>query len=380
MNVKTFGEVKFNFHFDPIFDSPENSWMKEQTQEIADLLGSVIKQNAEINIQVKATLSGKGLYAIAGFNPLIFPLHQGLGLAHPPVRLNIVNIGEFDGYIDLDLIKANNESVNYQRVIVHELTHILGFEGMARLFDMDDNLRIGGFLLFDTFIFSQDGEPLIIRDGKITKVNLSFNPNGLVFACGENIRKRNEGDCVKLFNKRHYPNIGGNSFIHLDPKAYKGNIMNPGTDFVTYSFWNKYEVGIMEDLGYEIDFEEFCKVYADLHLNLMDYQEIDLAPNACPQNSLSWLLLRVDEYTAAPIECRDSDNFNKGDRLAIIRIEDRVPLVVAEIGNDGYGEGYIGDDFYRIVFEVLGGDEGVLRYDLYCIKVEKPTSSRYVFD
>lgn len=369
---EVFGEVKFNFHFDPIFDIPENSWMKQETQEAGELLGSVIKQNAQLNIKVKAVSYDDSSYAMAKNNVITFNAEQGLERAYASALLKIVTIGEYDANISINFNTINKNKNLYKTIIIHELTHVLGFSGSVKSLDREGSI-IKYFQLYDELISDQNEVPFIIREDGVAKVNPKFDSEGYVYICGKNIRKRNGGLCIRLFNKKHYIDILGESFVHMDPKKYARNIMIPVTGSKIFSFWNKYEVGIMEDLGYKIDFEEFCNIYAKLHLQPTEYREMNYKAQGCPQDELVFQFIECEEYKLAPTECLNS-NYDEKALFVLKRSKDQVPLITVQVGKDGSWEGYIKEDLYRLIFEVVKGVQGKLHYDLNCIKLENPIS------
>lgn len=118
-------------------------------------------------------------------------------------------------------------------------------------------------------------------------------------------KKRNKGQCVKLYNPKPYRK--GSSFSHLDTETYPRNLLNNVggvKNYKVYNIWNKYEIGIMEDLGYKIDWENYCKMvenelpkaYYTLIVNMNDVKgsacyfklkrSIDDFPQECSSNKL----------------------------------------------------------------------------------------------
>jgi len=275
----SFAEVRFDLRFingqKNEFNRNENEWMKKAVIEAATDLGRFIKQDAFVTIQVYsdpsclyaeaqvravAVGSDRNRYTAKVMDRILNNQFIGIqvGIARLWLRFLDLYTGElgdspsWEGSIRFNTHQFSDFK-RLKQVAMHELTHKLGFIS----FTIRDSRFDETYSDYDRLIVDKDGNPLLISSNENgdLKANPRFNHRGEIFSCGENSKKRNNGNCVKLYNPPAY--VPGGSVIHLDSGAYPKNIMthNGGN----YIAWNKYEIGILEDLGYEIDWTNYCK-------------------------------------------------------------------------------------------------------------------------
>lgn len=279
-------EVRFDLRFvdDPGkgFHAEGNAWMKKAVTEAADCLGKTIKQDAFVTIEVLAE-NTPTMYARA-WSPfkkiesvkaklITKTMNKILNNESPSLMETFDRLRargsdflagrqqRFEGLWEGEIAFNTDHFSDFhslKRSATHELTHSLGFLAYgAHIYAQDSDLPY--FIDFDQFITDGNGNKLLISEtmGNDLKPNPQFDRSAEIFACGPNIKKHNKGQCVKLYNPQVY--ASGASFSHLDTDTYPRNLLNHWGDKYKYDIWNKYEIGIMQDLGYEIDWENYCK-------------------------------------------------------------------------------------------------------------------------
>lgn len=264
-----YGEVHFNLRFtDPDgtgFNDFKNAWIKEAVEEGTEALGKCIKQNAFVTVEVCLSKQPDYLFGIADhsiahsevitdkeFNKSITKAMNKI-LKESNEEFNGVWEGRIKFNID-KVVQMGLDSRTIKAVTIHELTHALGFiKGFA---DNPNTVTNPDYSDFTRLITDLKGNPLIEDLPNNFKYNSNFDFKSNVYACGPNIKKRNDEKCVRLYNPINYS--PGSSFSHLDLNTYPRNLLGPAQRDNQYGHWNKYEIGIMEDLGYEIDWKNYC--------------------------------------------------------------------------------------------------------------------------
>lgn len=264
-----FAEVRFDLRFtDPEntgFKDPKNAWMIKAVQEGADLLGKCIEQNAFVTINVHSQSnnfadaesdyieeihSSQAKYITVAMDKILKGRSKFNGLWEGTIAFNT------EMFRDYDTLK---------KTTVHELTHILGFNSLSFA---PFNPKLGKhsiqpyFYDFDLLMVDKNNNPLVKENDYILNPNFDASLGSDLFACGTNIKKRNDGKCVKLYNPPTF--ASGASFTHLDIDTYPQNLLNYKNSPSKHPMWNKYEISIMEDLGYKIDFNNYCRIMEDL--------------------------------------------------------------------------------------------------------------------
>lgn len=299
-------EVRFDIRFtDPAgtgLNDPKNEWMKSAVTEGANTLGKSIKQNAFVAIDI---ISYKG-YAVspAYLRSIESPKSKFITKAMDKILKgdNSKFSGLFEGKIQLcpDMFSEYN---TLKRVVIHELTHALGFISIIGN-PNDSKSNYGKFYSpFDQLIEDSEGNSLIIDNRNDSKFNPNFNPSLDLFACGSNIKKHNNGECVKLYNPETFSS--GSSFSHLDTDTYLKNLLNHKGG--SYDIWNKYEIGIMEDLGYNIDWENYCKIVEN---ELFKSYALTVDMNAL-KNQNCYFVLKKLKNNDFPQECLTDETFHR---------------------------------------------------------------------
>lgn len=300
----SYSEVSFDFKFsDPKgvgFRAAGNEWMMEAVKEGANLVGKCIKQNGSVTINIFSFDNDKwyaGSQAVS----------KGIDGQEPKMissaMRKILNedTAQSDSY-ECNFRFNTNLFFEYHTlkgVFTHELTHALGFLGHQHAYN-----EIGqpfSFNDFDQFLEDESGNKLIIDEGWFGhdfKINPKFDPSSKKNLCGPNIKKYNEGNCLKI----------DDSYSHLDISKYPRNLMKPAN--LDYPFWNKYELGVMEDLGYQIDKDAYCKTVQNLRL---DTYNLTVNMDALQQTDSFFVLKRQTDY---PEECFPKEIFHESFSIA----------------------------------------------------------------
>lgn len=270
--LSLFGEVKFQLHFDDPrgtgFNAHGREWMRQEAQEAVESLGKIIKQNAVIHVKVTQTDQTPIAWAP---NNYIYNNRYAIQNAHQKiVKAGAMGMGQgLDAHIEFNMrfFDKQQNKAHFKTMVVHELTHILGYSG-----DLVNTVmyrEVNTYTDFDKLIQDGQGQRYLIKrgDGAQYMLNPKFNRNYGVFLCGPNIKKHNNGRCVQLYNPRDVANEEGTAFTHpdLDMKEYQGDIM--GRHPHKYKIWNGRELGVLEDIGYEIDYDVYQAEFERLHGN-----------------------------------------------------------------------------------------------------------------
>lgn len=344
-------EVRFDLRFvdEPGigFNAEGHEWMKKAVTEAADCLGKTIKQHAFVTIEVyadnnpevyanapqylKEIESDKARYISKAMNKILnneFPTFlEKLGQLWETGTDLLRGRQRFSGLWE-GAIVFNTDSFNdfntLKRITIHELTHTLGFASLSP--DMYYNKWSSQPNYFDQLIVDKDGD-LLFTPGSLDKFNPKFDYCCSLFACGPNIKKRNNEQCVKLYNPTTYKS--GSSFSHLDDDTYPKNLLNHVGG--KYNIWNKYEIGIMEDLGYEIDWEYYCKLVEN-EIPKPKLYTLIVDRDALQDANYYFILERLNDF---PQECSSNKDvsasvdreifngsfsiqFKEGDRLSLL--------------------------------------------------------------
>lgn len=263
-------EVRFDLRFLDKpgigFNAEGNEWMKEAVIDAADCLGKTIKQHAFVTIAVYHDPDNN----IFAYDTQLLKKIESKQANVITRAMNEILHNEFSGFNNFNGIWEGEIQFNTNRfsdfkslksTAIHELTHTLGFISIYPDAQYKSFNFFNEHTNFDHLISDKHGNPLLIENlGWISnyfKLNPQFDFKSEIFACGPNIKHHNDGKCVKLYNPKTYEK--GSSFSHLDTETYPRNLLNHRRND-GYTIWNKYEIGIMQDLGLEIDWENYCKI------------------------------------------------------------------------------------------------------------------------
>lgn len=325
----SFGEVHFNLQFvDPQgtgFNTPKNEWMKEEAIKGANLLGKVIAQNAQVNIRINATKETPYAWAPAEHYKMI---NEGQGnkivLNAQDKILNEKSTPDYqwDGHIEFNLEQfPKDKSDEFKRTFIHELTHTLGFLN----FQDPRSKQISKYNDYDKLFHDANGNPFLINNGNSKndlRTNPRFNPSIELYACGECIRKHNNGKCVKIYNPKVYE--CGSSFAHVDKDAHPRSIMADRKCHNEYCIWNNYELGIIQDLGYKINWDNYCQIVKDLYPATI---ALNVDGTALEESDIHFQVIENQDF---PKECFESTKLKDSDKKFSIMINKESKLVLVD--------------------------------------------------
>ncbi|PWU05230.1 MAG: hypothetical protein C5B43_03665 [Verrucomicrobia bacterium] len=268
INLICFGEVQFNLHFADEdgtgLKQKGNEWMIKESKKAVKLIGKIIKQNAKLTIKVNAT--DKTNYAWAP-SKHFYTIEEKYGQKIIPKALykilnNVTTENEnldIDGHIEFNISKFNKEKPEeFRMTFIHELTHILGFLNCQ----IPTASEIYCYTDFDKLLHDKNGNPLLIHKGDPDghySLNPKFDSGIDMYACGPFIRQQNNGNFIKIYNP---PVIeSGSSYTHLDETMHPRSIMTSHKNSDEYHVWNNVELGVLQELGYEIDWENYYAMF-----------------------------------------------------------------------------------------------------------------------
>lgn len=266
----SFGEVLINLRFtdsDNIgFNDHKNKWMINEAMNVATLVGKLIKQNASINIQINATHETPCAWAPAEYYHTITEKYgKKVTLSAQKKILNndMTQNNEFNGHIEFNMNKFHEQKrQDFRQIVFHELTHVLGFLN----FQQPNSSQISYYNDFDKLLYDKNGNPFLINEGDFNGnyfINPRFNCSLEMYACGNFIQKQNGGKCAKIYNPKVIE--VGSSFAHLDSVSHPRSIMASRRGKNEYRIWNNFELSIMQELGYEIDWDNYYQIFQELY-------------------------------------------------------------------------------------------------------------------
>lgn len=264
--LSSFAEVKFNLQFTDNdgfgFKEKEHEWMIDEAKEASELIGKLIKQNAIVNVRVNAT--DKTPYAWAPTDHY-YTIDEKYGKKvilklHHKILNNIATLdSEPDGHVEFNVSKFNNEKpAEFRLTFIHELTHILGF-----LNCQDPTAsQITHYTDFDKLLHDKNGNRFLINTGDSDGhyyINPKFDGSLEMYACGQSLRKQNAGKFIKIYNPPKPEK--GSSYTHLDAEFHPRSIMTSHKCKNEYQIWNNCELGILQELGYEINWDNYYEIF-----------------------------------------------------------------------------------------------------------------------
>lgn len=235
------------------FKAPRNQWMKDVAQEAVELIGGIIKQDAHINIEIKSNFN----INCAVSKPKFWHIESEnanqkaiLEAHHKIITENAIDNGKIQGQVEFNTNYFSKVYKHFlRRTIIHELTHLFGFIPWKM-----EHKNYPSYNDYDKLLHDGNGNYFLIGENKLS-INPKFDCTTGLFACGPNIKSTNNGKSVIIYCPKKYE--CGSSYAHLDPKAHPLSIMNPAGNLQDYPVWNNCELGIMQDLGYRIDWNQY---------------------------------------------------------------------------------------------------------------------------
>ncbi|PWU05231.1 MAG: hypothetical protein C5B43_03670 [Verrucomicrobia bacterium] len=250
-----FGKVTFELKFTDYesvgFKAPRNAWMKEVAQEAMDIIGEIIDQDAHVNIEIKSNFKIPCAVSYPRFWHIESEESNQKAILEAHHRIltgNIQDDGKIHGQIEFNTFCFLEKYRHFlRRTIIHELTHLLGFIPWK----IDNKKEYNDY---DKLLHDGDGNYFLIGKNPL-RINPKFNCKTGLYACGLHIKALNEGESITIYCPKKYE--GGSSYAHLDFKAHPLSIMNPSGSLDDYPIWNKCELGLMQDLGYKINWDHY---------------------------------------------------------------------------------------------------------------------------
>lgn len=332
--INLFGEVHFNLKFvDPQgtgFNAPENIWMQEEARKGANLLGKVIAQNAYVNIKINATQATPYAWAPAEHYKIINESNGKRVILNAQYKiLNEITTpdSQWDGHIEFNVGQfPKDRKDEFKRTFIHELTHTLGFLN----FQNPNSTELSYYNDYDKLFHDANGNPFLINHGglknNLTK-NPKFNPSTEIYACGESIRKLNNGKCVKIYNPKVYE--CGSSFAHIDKEAHPRSIMADRKCHNEYCIWNNYELGIIQDLGYKINWDNYYQAIKNLYAETI---ALNVDGSVLEENTIQFKIIENRDFPKGCFESNITENLDKKFSI-IMNKESKLVLIDKKTNN-----------------------------------------------
>lgn len=287
--ISASGKVTFNL----IFTDPEgvgfnyrgvnqydkgNKWMVNEARYAAELLGDIIEQDAHINVEVKSNPEISYGQATGDYWHVV---KEGSGKkailkAHYKILNEITkNDRTIDAKIEFNISKFSKINRHlFRTTVIHELTHELGF-GPWKMRDHNSKY----YNDYDKLLHDGKGNWFLVGKSKLT-INPKFDISSGLYACGPNIHTMNQGRCVKIHSPAEYK--CGSSYSHLDSDEHPRSLMQYKDGDNDHYIWDNYELGVMQDLGYKINWNAYSislkKLYPSyfkLFINKYNFEESD---------------------------------------------------------------------------------------------------------
>lgn len=299
LSITLNGGVEFNFHY---VDGPgkgfydlKNYRAREVLEEAARDLGGWLDHDAVIELAVESyTNTQSGVIASAS-SAMVQSLENGFhrGVVAEKILNNVDQNGlDWDGVVRVNFAHSfaygNNigpKEIDFKGVMLHELTHVLGFVSGLKNIKCDNNVYEGfrnAHTYFDSFLIDVYGNRLIdenfeLRRGKespcmVLQQMLRFD--------GPQARRINGGLPILL----HYDftkTEGGSNFSHtlLARENAQGLMMAEDVQLDGFRprHWNEYEIAVLEDIGYRMSSVPQCKPEDLVYTNYTKYQTTTIA-------------------------------------------------------------------------------------------------------
>jgi hypothetical protein len=193
--------------------------------------------------------------------------NNGSGYYHGMVALNFNN-PSINWHLDLSQ-STNNGLYDLYSVILHEVTHALGF---ASLIDVNGNSKFGTnfpyYSRYDLFLKSPSNQPLITNSGNCSLYNYGFNPSlntsiltPSTFSCSSHVKFggsinqatytptifANESSLSHLEDQCHLPNNYANDEYYVMSNA------NGSGPFYMKRYLKPEERSVLCDIGYKVN-------------------------------------------------------------------------------------------------------------------------------
>lgn len=235
--------------------------------------------NVRIQMDVLASeFDGTGALASAG--PYYFTGPNGFarGFVGDHIQTGTDPLGGTpDGTVQFDFgytwdytTSAPGGSFSFRSVVLHELTHALGFSSMLAADGSGLNGNTDGdvYTTFDSFLETAGGTALIAAGGDFTESTVGSLTSEVYFN-GANANALNGGNRVRV----HTPGTfnPGSSLSHLD-NLFTNDVMLSGIAAGQNRLaWSAVDVGILRDLGYVVLPEPHIDAMAILGLAIVLY-------------------------------------------------------------------------------------------------------------
>lgn len=363
-------KVKFNLKFtDPEgvgFRAYGNEWMIKDAYYAAELLGAIIEQNAHINVEINSNLNisyaqatGKYWYVIneVGGEKSVLKAHYKI--------LNEIEVddGTMDAKIEFNTSKFYGKYNNLigeprhrlRNTVIHELTHELGFQPWKI-----ENYDFKYYNDYDKLLHDGNGERFLIGRKKL-KINSKFDISSGLYICGENIRKMNNGRCIKLHSPAEFK--CGSSFSHFDSDECPRCLMQQRVGKNDYFIWSNYELGVMQDLGYKINWDAYSKILKKFYP--LCYTIYIYGYNPEEHNTQFKVITTAElkeKYIASTVINKEEDEvlsikMNKENALVLVDNESKNPLFKFHPKTKNQDKIWIGDKYFKVKYQNINWSE-----------------------
>lgn len=332
-----FGEVNFNLNFTDNpgsgFKKKENEWMMDEAKKASKLIGKLFKQNATINIKINA--NDQTNYACSPTEHYYIDEEKHGKKVTLKAQYKILNnlvseINDTDGHIEFNVSQFDPEKPGeFSLTLLHEMTHVLGFLNCQD----PRQTEMAHYTDFDKLLHDKNGNRFLINKGDPDGhyfINPKFDGSLDMYAGGPFIRKQNNGKFLKIHNPPLLEK--GSSYTHLDADMHAQSIMTSQKSSEEYQLWNNCELGILQELGYEIDWENYIELFHQVYPSTVTIdidrevlEEMGTEPEVIinsdfPQTCCKQNLNKKDETTL-------SFCLNKESKLVLVDKETRSHLV-----------------------------------------------------
>ncbi|MCF3650988.1 hypothetical protein [Synoicihabitans lomoniglobus] len=262
------GQLTFEFDFadvntgfnDPTLGAERRASLASGANLLANYFTTAAPRTVKITVNASQS-DGSGFLASAGGITYVgagfqanFPMqviqsgdHSGQS-SHGSMTWDFGYTWDYDNSI-------SSGAYDFQRVAMHELTHVLGFSSYigsdgAGLFDGNPTT----YSYFDQFLTDASGNALVDSSGNYQGGTiLSDGVSSDVYFNGANAVAANGGERVHMYSPSSYN--GGSSLSHLDTDFYGsvGYIMTHAVSSgASVREFSAIELGILTDLGYTV--------------------------------------------------------------------------------------------------------------------------------
>jgi len=244
-----------------------NEKQRLATEYALELWSEQLAGSVPVNIEVDIVPLGDGILGMSFFpnvfgTDTLYPAalwNQIVGYnANYEWDIKIVMSSQYSFYYGLD---GNTTSMDYVTIMLHEVTHGLGFGCYC---SPDGNFFYDAPGIYDYMLYQGLNGPCFTELSESARAALMVSNNLYAGGPGSNLLEANNGVRVKMYAPTTYS--GGSSAHHWDNNVGFINFMQYAYQYPLHTFNNR-KMGILTDMGWTIPEIDSNAVWVTFHAN-----------------------------------------------------------------------------------------------------------------